>query len=910
MENIWLIFEQQPIDLKKLLIATAILLLGGAGYFTYDKWVKHSDLTNWSFIPADAALVIEANLTEDLKTFQGFPISVILEESTGFRNFREGLSFLDSINGDGGFTAIFEDAPIITSVHKVSNSEIDFLFAIQLQNISQNAFTNAAIRRLKDQGYRFKTRNYNDFKISEISNAGKTLTFIFYKNFFLASFTPYLVEDAIRAVSDTDIASFKDKFSLLSPTGTRGVGSIYVNYGEFDELMGAFSGTPLELPFNAGNYELQLDSTFIQLTGFSYANEGWMAIHTQQSSSFEMAEIVPENTAYFYHITSSSFSTWKEKQINYLRSNDDEIRAFQDSLKSKYDFNVDQVFDLIDNEIGVANLESPRSRDRQKLLFLEVKSADESLNFFSQLTERVALSRGDSVYSESYSESEIRFLPIAEFPSTILGQMAEGFEQCFYIGYRNYLIFSNDLESLKDLITSIQNEDTWGKSIQKNDFLARANKSANVSFFVNIPRAWSTIQDEIKPDWGEHFSNNASVYKSIEMAAFQYSYLDGKYYTNYTFSQPIKKPNNIPKTSANNGLRFVSKLTSKPYLIRSHAHRDFDILLQDSTNTIYYLDPEQNALWSESIEEPIKGNIYPIDYYKNGKIQYVFATTTQIHMVDRTGAPIPGYPKTLPETPTIDHLNLIDYDKSRSYRLAITDTEGKVYLTDKDLKILNGWNPKNLNRRGHLPLTHARLGRSDVMISLHENGVINLMNRRGEFIKGFPFDTRLTLSKNYHLRKSNTLGNSSITIISTGGELIELNLEGGVIKRDQLIKTSVETKFRLIPDTGGNSFIIVRNEGNSYEVLDDTGNLLFQKDYLSEGPILIQYYQFGAGKDLVIFTDTANKSLYIYDKSGNLITGNPLKAEHQVSLIYSSAKREFQVFTTWDSILELYNFNY
>lgn len=901
---------QQPIDLKKLLITLAILLLAGAGYFTYEKWVKHSDLTNWSFIPADAAFVIEANLTEDLETFQGYAISSILQESSGFENFRGALSFLDSINGKGGFTAIFEDAPTIASAHKVSNSEIDFLFAIELQNISQNTFTNAAIGRLKDNGYRFKTRNYNDFKISEISDSGKTLTFIFYKNFFLASFTPYLVEDAIRAVSSSEIPSFKEEFALLDAAGTNGVGSLYVNFGKLGELISAFTGTPLNFPFIGGTYELQLDSSFIQLSGFSYADEGWMSLHTQQSASFEMAEVVPANTAYFYHITSSSFSTWKENQINYLRSKEPKIRFYQDSLKNEYDFNVDQVFDLIDNEIGIANLESPRSRDRQKLLLLEVKSADESLNFFSQLTERIALARGDSVYSESYSENEIRFLPIAEFPSTILGSMADGFEQCFYIGYRNYLIFSNELQSLKDIITSIENEDTWGKSIQMNDFLARANNSANVSFFVNIPRAWSSIKAELKNEWEEHFDLNASVYKSIEMAAFQYSFLDGKYFTNYTFTQPIKKSNRIPKTSAENGLRFISKLKTKPFLLRTHAHKDFDILVQDSTHTLYYLDPDQNALWSASIEEPIKGNIYPIDYYKNGKIQYVFASSTKVHMMDRTGASIPGYPKALPNSATIEHLNLIDYEKSRSYRIAITDSDGKVYLTDKDLNQLEGWNPKNLSRRAYLPLHHARLGRSDVMISLQESGTINLMNRRGNFLNQFPFDTRQTLSGNYHLRKSNSLANSSITVISAGGELIELNLEGDVIKRDQLIKTSVDTQFRLISDTGGNSFIIVRNEGNTYDVLDDTGNLLFQKDYLSEGPIMIQYYQFGAGKDLVIFTDTANKSLYIYDKSGNLITGNPLNSEHEVSLIYSSAKREFQVFTTWDSNLELFNFSY
>jgi hypothetical protein len=896
--------------LKKVLIIISILLLAGAGYFTYEKWVKHANLTIWSFVPADAAIVIEGGLLEDLTILKGFPIWSIPEQATGFKNLRQSLAFLDSINGDGGFTAIFDDAPVIASMHKVSNSDLDFLFVVDLQNISQNTFANAAIGRLQESGYRFKTRNYNDFKISEISNEGKTLTFIFHQNFFLASFTPYLVEDAVRAISDSKLVSFKDKFTQLDDPGTQGVLSIYMNYGKAGELLGAFVTENTGFPMIAGNYELLLDSTFLQLSGFSYASDGWISTHTEQAATFDMAEVVPENASHFFHITSMNIGTWKEKQIRYLRSKFPEIRIRQDSLKSQYDFNVDQVFDLVDNEIGVASLESPRVRDHQKLMILEVNNMQESLDFFSLLTQRIALYRGDSVYTESYSDNEIRFLPIPNFPSTLLGEMADGFDQCFYISYRNYLIFSNDLQELKNLIASIQNEDTWGKSIQMNDFFSRTNNAANVSLYVNIPRAWNNMLTSLKPEWEAHFKQNASSYKSIDLAAFQYSYLDGRYYTNYTFTQPVKRTGSIPKTNPDNGVQFVSKLTTKPFLVRTHAHRDFDIVLQDSTNTIYYLDPNQNALWSENVEESVVSDIFPIDYYKNGKLQYLFATTSKIYMIDRTGAAIPGYPKELPKSAKIEHLNLIDYDLSRNYRLAITDADGNVYLADKDLKVLEGWNPRKLNRASLLPLNHARLGRKDVMISIQQNGLINLLNRRGDSMPRFPFDTKQTISKNYFLRQSNALANSSLTVISEGGELTELNLEGDVIKRDQLLKTSADARFRLVPDTGNDSFIIVRNEGNSYEVLDDTGNLLFKKNYLSEGPILVQYYQFGAGKDLVIFTDKPNKALYIYDKSGNLITGNPLNSAHEVSLIYSAAKREFQVFTTWGSHLELYTFNY
>lgn len=896
--------------MKKLFIVIAVLLLAGAGYFTYEKWVKHNDLTAWSFISSDAAFVFEVDLVQDYTTISQFPAWSALSNSTGFQKIEDGLQFLDSINGKGGFQAIFKDAPVLISSHKVSNDDLDFLFILNIQNISQNTFVGAAVGRLQKSGYRFKTRNYNGFNISEISKDGEVFTCIFYKNYFLASFTPYLVEDAIRTISDGGLSAYENTFLSLDGPLPSGLINTYVNYEKTSSLLSGITNKKLALPLTHGAYTMSLDSSHINVSGFSYAEEGWLATHRQAPAAFDMAEVIPENSAYLYHIGSSELSNWKEKQINFLRSSEPEIKKLQDSLRKAFDFNADQVLDLVDEEIGIIGLESTSPRDEKNLTILEVKDTQDAINFFQQLTERVAISRGDSVYTESYSENEIKFLPIKDFPQTFLGAMAGAYEQCFYLSHRNYIIFSNDLPELKNLVTSIQNEDTWGKSLRMNEFLERGNQAANVSLILNIPRAWNNLEKSLNAEWAEYFNLNKRHFRSFELAAFQFSYLDNRYFTNFTFSQPTIRSTSTPKTNPETGIQFASPLTTKPYLLRSHAHKNFDIIVQDSTHVIYYLDQNQNAQWSMSLEGPIVSDIYPIDYYQNGKLQYAFATRSAINIVDRTGESIPGFPKPIPTDATIDHFNVIDYDLSRNYRMAITDSEGNIFLADKELEILEGWSPKAFNRTSIQPLNHARLGRRDVMISIQGNGIINVLNRRGEQMSGFPFDTKQALGSNYFLRSSNALSNSSLSIITQGGELTEINLEGDVIKREQLLKSTSDAKFELIPDRGGKSFLIIRKEENRYDVLDDTGNLLFSKDYLSDESILIQYYQFGAGKDLVVFTDTSNETLYIYDKSGNLVTGNPLNSAFEISILYSSAKKEFQVFSSWASNLELYRFTY
>ncbi len=779
---------------------------------------------------------------------------------------------------------------------------MDILYVSEIQNLSQNTFISASIGRLKEAGYRARSRNYNDFSISEISDSEQTFTYIFYKNFFLASFTPYLVEDAIRTINDGDLESFE----TLHKTSD---GNLHINFEELSNLLGAFSQTSPNLPASSGSYSLLADSSFVTISGFSEAGDSWLNTHTTTPSGFEMAEVIPSNASLVFHLSFSDASEWKDKQLEFLTTQQ-QPKRLADSLKEAFDFDPAQIFNLIDNEVGMVHLESGRPDDSRKLFILKVKESAASMDFFQNLTERIAYARGDSVYSESYSENEIRFLPIPEFPSTIIGNMAGDFERCFYLNYRNYVVFSNNLQELRDLITSTQSENTWGKSVELNDFLNQTNAQANVSLFVNVPRYWSTLDTYLKPDWSTQLNADGQHYRRFELAAFQFSNADGKYFTNFTFNQPLQKVSNQPKTASDNSITFAGQLISKPYLVRTHSHNFFDYMVQDSSNTVYYLDRRFSTLWSKNLNEAIVSDVFPIDYYRNNKLQYVFATATSIHIIDRTGTYIPGYPKSINNSTAISHFGLIDYDRSRNYRFGITDRDGKVFLTDKDLKLLEGWDPIPYNRPATSPLQHARLGNRDVMISVQENGIINVTNRRGIKQNGFPFDLRAGVDGDYYLSASNTLGRSALSVITQQGELIEINLEGIVINRDQLIKSSTETSFRLVKDRGSRSFIIIKKEGSRYEVLDATGNFLFQKDYLSNDPVLIQYYQFGAGKDLIAFTDTANNSLYVFDKSGTLITGNPIRSSNEVSILYSSSRKKLQVYTTVGANLEYYEFDY
>ena len=75
------------------------------------------------------------------------------------------------------------------------------------------------------------------------------------------------------------------------------------------------------------------------------------------------------------------------------------------------------------------------------------------------------------------------------------------------------------------------------------------------------------------------------------------------------------------------------------------------------------------------------------------------------------------------------------------------------------------------------------------------------------------------------------------------------------------------------------------NTDRSYEVLDGDDNVLFEKDYYSKSPMLIQYYKLGGSVEWIAFVDATDQNLYIYNRSGQLITGGPLRSGVPISVL-------------------------
>jgi hypothetical protein len=232
---------------------------------------------------------------------------------------------------------------------------------------------------------------------------------------------------------------------------------------------------------------------------------------------------------------------------------------------------------------------------------------------------------------------------------------------------------------------------------------------------------------------------------------------------------------------------------------------------------------------------------------------------------------------TLPTT-DIEYLSLVDYDHSRNYRFLVTDKSGKIWMYDKQGTNLEGWTPNNVEDDLFTPARHHRIRGRDFLIAIRRDGRAYLMNRRGEIQRGFPLNLDARPAGDYFLEVGSTIENSDFIIVSSDGFRVRFNPAAKIQLREALIKSSISSRFSLVKERTGKSYCMVRQDPSNLTILDVNGRGIITNSYIGMNPVVVRYYDFGAGSVYYSITDLVQNLTYIYDQSGALLTSPPLES--------------------------------
>lgn len=331
-------------------------------------------------------------------------------------------------------------------------------------------------------------------------------------------------------------------------------------------------------------------------------------------------------------------------------------------------------------------------------------------------------------------------------------------------------------------------------------------------------------------------------------------------------------------TLAGNGLSLLWRVrldadpAIRPFFFVNHNTGATEIFIQDQKNNLYLISSSGKILWKALIRERVTGNIFMIDYYRNGKNQLLFSGKDYLHLIDRNGSYVDRFPVKM-RSPASNTLAVFDYENNKDYRLFIAGEDRKIYVYDRSGTLVRGWSLFTTRGRVTDPVKFFRVRGKDYLFVADDQSVYVLdrtgnirVNQQEPLIKAKGSSVRVTEGEQ-----------QAFIFTSPDGTITVLSPDGTVKKQN--ISTFSDKHFADFSDLNGDDKTdYVFTDNGILKVYDNSGSEIFVRSFDSDnitGPMIVSF----SSSDSKIFVyETQKQFLHLVGKNGDEVPGFPLRA--------------------------------
>ncbi|MDR1762032.1 MAG: hypothetical protein LBR55_06240, partial [Bacteroidales bacterium] len=305
-----------------------------------------------------------------------------------------------------------------------------------------------------------------------------------------------------------------------------------------------------------------------------------------------------------------------------------------------------------------------------------------------------------------------------------------------------------------------------------------------------------------------------------------------------------------------------AKVANQPQIFELQPG-EFGILLQDEKNTLYLLNSAGKIQWKKSLPESLISPLFQIDYFKNGKLQYVGNSQNYVYCIDRLGNFVEHYPHKLEDATTIA-MSVFDYEKTKEYRLFVPCGK-KLYAYNVKMQKIKEWAWGECESEIVAPVQHFVNDTKDYIVCADARNVY-LLNRRGELRTKAKEQFEKSPQTAFYYQKS--MQNMVTTDIH--GSIKTIDFEGNV---QTLHEHALKNHYFLYSSTANEYALVAEKECRFYNAQGTkTGN------YMLDFSVEIAPHIIKNSPLLLGIVDKSNKLLYVCNSKDGLIT-NTLQGE-------------------------------
>ena len=507
------------------------------------------------------------------------------------------------------------------------------------------------------------------------------------------------------------------------------------------------------------------------------------------------------------------------------------------------------------------------------------------------------------VDTRNYRDKSLRDLGKCDFLPAVFGKDFENMNRCCYVIVDPYLLIASDFSTLEGIIDNRGNGRTLDQSENHRDFQQNMLDRGNITIYEAGKGNQTKVDALVGGPLSRFLKAHPKFLDESQAFSIQLKSSRDKVYTYVSLSRTAvtKHDEENVRWRAN----LDAPLQGRPYIVNDHTTQTKNVVAFDCDNKMYLIDNNGNILWTKQLDEAPLSEVFMVDCYGNGKVQYLFNTPHSIQLIDRKGNNVEGYPVKLPFEAS-NGMALCDYN---GYRILLCSTDGRVFnYTIQGIEV-DGWN--KTYRSEHpvkQPVVYLKVDTKDYLVVSDVDGCVSVLDRKGNNRIHLSTDMKKSPKSDLYVNLTNRSKGIFLTT-DKSGKLLYVTEKGSSNTTD--FGTFSEEHFFLYEDFDGNQdpdFIYL--DKNTLHVFDRTKKELFTHQFNTDIETKPIFYNIGRNKRLLGVVSEKAREISLIDNKGKMIVGSGLAGETPFAVGSLNSNQEINLVTGVGSTLVNYYVSY
>ena len=144
------------------------------------------------------------------------------------------------------------------------------------------------------------------------------------------------------------------------------------------------------------------------------------------------------------------------------------------------------------------------------------------------------------------------------------------------------------------------------------------------------------------------------------------------------------------KTKAAAGEESGVSVPEGPWTVKNCATGKNNSLVQNANLSLSLKDETGKALWTVPFSGKVCGTVCNIDYFRNGKVQFLFASGSKIYLLDRLGRSVSPFPLELGKKIVLGPA-AYDFSGARKYNILVLFDDNSIGMYNLEGKVPSQW---------------------------------------------------------------------------------------------------------------------------------------------------------------------------------------------------------------------------